>query len=74
MKPPTRYRLGPVKVDGKPYDRANWQNNYEFHSYQGGELYFAFADGAERFINDSIERRVDRAMSTIAGGEEITLP
>ncbi len=62
------------QADGKPYDRANWQNNYGFYSNHPGGLYFAFADGTVRFISDSIERRVYRAMSTIAGGEEISLP
>lgn|GEM_PF-1151213 len=62
------------QADGRTIDRADWQNSFGFYSYHPGGLHFAFADGSVRFIDDSIERNIYRAMSTIAGGEEITLP
>ena len=34
-----------------------------------GGVQFAFADGSVRFISDSIELGIHRAIGTIAGGE-----
>jgi prepilin-type N-terminal cleavage/methylation domain-containing protein len=45
---------------------------YSFQSLHSQGAYFLFADGAVRFLNESIDQRVFEALSTIAGGETNT--
>jgi prepilin-type N-terminal cleavage/methylation domain-containing protein/prepilin-type processing-associated H-X9-DG protein len=68
--------IGPnaKRADGTRYDPADWPNVYSFHSRHPGGLQFALADGSVRFVSDTIELRIYRAMATIQGGEAITLP
>ncbi len=60
--------------DGSTYSPRDWPNVYSFRSRHPGGLNFAHADGSVRFLNDSIDLKVYRAMATIRSGETITAP
>jgi hypothetical protein len=62
------------RQDGTEYGRWDWPNRYSFHSRHSGGLQFALADGTVRFITDSIDLSVYRAMATIRGGEAVSAP
>jgi prepilin-type N-terminal cleavage/methylation domain-containing protein/prepilin-type processing-associated H-X9-DG protein len=59
------------RADGSYYDPDDWANVYGFSSAHSGGLQFALADGSVRFINNSIQRAVYRALATRAGGEVV---
>jgi len=49
---------------------TNWKDLFSFRSRHPSGLQFAFVDGSVRFINDSIEMRIYRALSTIQAGDQ----
>src|ERR1019366_3401092 len=51
----------------------DWQNVYSFRSRHVGGLNFAFADGTVRFIDQGIALPTYRALSTIAGNENVDI-
>ncbi|HVA49850.1 MAG TPA: DUF1559 domain-containing protein [Pirellulales bacterium] len=51
------------------YDPADWPNTWSFRSRHPGGLNFAIADGSARWLSDSIELPVYRALATIRGHE-----
>jgi prepilin-type N-terminal cleavage/methylation domain-containing protein len=59
------------RADGSYYDPDDWANVYGFSSAHAGGLQFALADGSVRFVNNSIQRAVYRALATRAGGEVV---
>jgi prepilin-type N-terminal cleavage/methylation domain-containing protein/prepilin-type processing-associated H-X9-DG protein len=59
------------RADGTYYDPDDWANVYGFSSAHSGGLQFALADGSVRFINNSIQRALYRALATRAGGEVV---
>ena len=59
---------------GGVYPFGEWQNNESFRSRHPGGLQFAFADGSVRFISDTIDLAVYRALATINGGEAVAGP
>jgi len=54
-----------------PNDIAWQYESYSFRSDHSGGLNFGFADGSVRFISDSIEANVYRAMATRSGSEKL---
>jgi prepilin-type N-terminal cleavage/methylation domain-containing protein/prepilin-type processing-associated H-X9-DG protein len=54
---------------GKTY--TDWPNRYSFHSRHDNGANFCFADGAVRFVNNSINLDAYRALATIRGNEPI---
>ncbi len=53
-------------------DDVKWQyESYSFRSDHPGGLNFAFADGSVRFIADSVDLEVYRAMATRSGSEKL---
>jgi prepilin-type processing-associated H-X9-DG protein len=63
-----------TKADGTEYRRDDFQNVTGFRSLHRGGLHFAFADGSVRFIQDSIDLKIYRALATIQGGEPVSPP
>jgi prepilin-type N-terminal cleavage/methylation domain-containing protein len=61
-------------ITGKDYPPDQWFNRYAFTSAHTGGAQFAMTDGSVRFINDSIDLAVFRALGTRAGGEVVQLP
>jgi hypothetical protein len=59
-----------VKGDFNPQD---WPNVQGFRSNHPAGLHFAFAGGAVRFVSDSIDLEVYRALATIRGKEGASL-
>jgi prepilin-type N-terminal cleavage/methylation domain-containing protein/prepilin-type processing-associated H-X9-DG protein len=53
---------------------AAWANTFSFRSRHPGGLQFAFADGSVRFIPAAIDLATYRALSTIQGGEVVSVP
>jgi prepilin-type N-terminal cleavage/methylation domain-containing protein len=62
------------QADGTPYPIDQWWNNYSFSSMHTGGVQFAMSDGSVRFIEDSINLAVYRAMSTRSRGEVFSAP
>jgi prepilin-type N-terminal cleavage/methylation domain-containing protein len=52
---------------------THWQDRYSFHSWHPDGACFAFADGAVRFISNSVNAAMYQGMATIAGNEAISL-
>ena len=63
-----------TQVDGQPFDPWDWEDTYGFASRHRGGLHFAFADGSIRFIRDSIDLGMYRALATIQGREIVAAP
>lgn len=55
-----------VKIDPK-----DWPNAQSFRSEHVGGLTFSFADGSSKFISNSIDLKVYRALATIAGKDVV---
>jgi len=53
---------------------GDWPNTYSFRSRHNSGLNFVMADASVRFINDSIDPNIYRAMATIRGGEVANSP
>jgi len=53
---------------------GDWPNVYSFRSYHTGGGNFCLADGSVRFISDSIDLNLYRALATVQGGEVATVP
>ncbi len=46
---------------------------YSYQSHHTGGAYFLFADGATRFLSENINQGVLEALSTISGGETVSI-
>ena len=57
-----------LRYQGPQYKPGDWQNLWSFRSRHAGGLHFATADGAVRFIADTIDLPTYRALATIQGG------
>ncbi len=55
-------------------DPTFWPNVQGFRSLHRGGLSFSLGDGSVRFISESIDLSVYRAMATINGAEAVSLP
>lgn len=66
--------LNATRPVGGLYPPRQWQNTSGFRSLHQGGANFAAADGAVRFIANSISPVAYRALATAAGGEVETLP
>lgn len=63
--------IQPAGVDVSP---GNWPNVYSFRSKHSGGANFALADGSIRFVSDSIDINLYRALATWNGGESVSVP
>lgn len=64
---PLNYFVNPPRPD-------DWWNVIGFRSNHVGGAQFCFADGSVRFLNESVDQSLYRALSTRAGGEVIASP
>jgi prepilin-type N-terminal cleavage/methylation domain-containing protein/prepilin-type processing-associated H-X9-DG protein len=51
--------------------RSDWPNNYSFMSRHDGGAHFAMCDGSARFISQTMDFNIYRAMGTIANDEVV---
>jgi prepilin-type N-terminal cleavage/methylation domain-containing protein len=61
-------------LTGKDYPPDQWWNRYAFTSNHTGGVQFAMTDGSVRFISDSIDLALFRALGTRAVGEVASVP
>jgi prepilin-type N-terminal cleavage/methylation domain-containing protein/prepilin-type processing-associated H-X9-DG protein len=61
-------------ITGKDYPPDQWWNRYAFTSAHPGGAQFCMADGAVRFITDSIAVAQFRGLGTRSLGEVVSLP
>ncbi len=54
--------------------RGDWPNNYSFMSRHPGGANFALADASTRFVTDSIDLTMYRALGSMMDGEAVALP
>jgi prepilin-type N-terminal cleavage/methylation domain-containing protein/prepilin-type processing-associated H-X9-DG protein len=64
----------PLNYMPNPPTPGSWWNVISFRSRHGGGANFALADGSVRYINDSINYDLYRALSTKSRGEVVTVP
>ncbi len=65
---PLNYKKQPdLQIDSE----GDWQHNYSFMSRHPGDANFGLADGSVRFISDSIELSIYRALASVQGGEPV---
>jgi len=69
---PLNYAMGTGSPDWN--NPGNWPNVYSFRSRHTGGANFCMADGAVRFVADTIDLTTYRALATIRGGEVANLP
>ena len=59
-------------------DRLSWQGGphwaSNFRSFHDGGAHFVFCDGGVRFINEAIDMKLYRDLSTVMGGELVKVP
>jgi len=53
---------------------GDWPNVYSFRSRHTGGANFALGDGSVRFVAESIDLNLYRALATIQGGEAVSVP
>ena len=68
----TSSTYAPLNYMPKPPDPATWWEMRGFRSFHAGGAHFCFADGSVRFLNETIQIDVYRALSTRNGGEVIS--
>lgn len=64
----------PVTTDCRNSDEGGPHSTANFRSDHAGGAQFVFADGSVHFVAEEIEMTVYRGLSTIAGGETVSLP
>lgn len=64
----------PLNFFSEPPSPRDWPNVMSFRSEHVGGANFCFADGAVRFIEETIEHDLYRALSTKAGREAVSPP
>jgi prepilin-type processing-associated H-X9-DG protein len=56
------------------YGPGDWPNVYSFRSRHTGGANFAMGDGGVRFVTQSVDINVYRALGSHSGGEVANLP
>lgn len=64
----------PLNQNDKKADPRDWPNMQSFRSEHTDGAHFALGDGTVRFLNQSIDLKLYRALATIKGQESVTLP
>lgn len=74
--PPPNVGISVFDIGGNAVrtDWGYWQNVYGFRSRHTGGLNFAMADGSVHFVSESIDLNLYRALSSVRGGESVSLP
>lgn len=71
------YELAPVMIMARMRDRSlnsAWSEPYDFFSPHAGVVYFLFADGSVRGLNEGTETAITIALATRAGNEIVAQP
>jgi prepilin-type N-terminal cleavage/methylation domain-containing protein/prepilin-type processing-associated H-X9-DG protein len=64
----------PLNYFTDPPSPKDWPNVMSFRSEHPGGASFCFADGAVKFVSDTVELKIYQGLSTKAGREPATLP
>ena len=64
----------PLNFFPEPATPLFWPNVYSFRSRHPGGAHFSIGDASTRFLNESIDHDLYRALSTRAGGEIVESP
>ncbi|MEX2141884.1 MAG: DUF1559 domain-containing protein [Pirellulales bacterium] len=65
---------GPLNYFPRPTTPAEWWNVMTFRSRHPGGAHFCMVDGSTQFVNETIDHKIYRALSTKAGHESASLP
>jgi len=71
---PLNLGMGLIQPSGVNVTAGNWPNVYSFRSRHTGGANFALADGSVRFVSDSINLSLYRALASYKGGEVASVP
>ncbi|MDR0335945.1 MAG: DUF1559 domain-containing protein, partial [Planctomycetaceae bacterium] len=71
---PINYQNEQLIANPPTIANPQWDASYGFRSMHSGGASFALCDGSVKFVAESVEHAIYRAMASRAGGETLRIP